>query len=205
MIVCFELHWSSIKIIGSSQWQQDHNSIYTTKCYKALRTFHPQHLLRSRAKLIPIGFHLGHQQNVCCGQRGDPCHVIGAARELFLRRTRKVGGQEYLLNPVDPRRGQEGPLDPGKVDRETGSRDWIERLDQETGSRDWIKRLDRETGLRDWIERLDWETGLRDGLSYLERTPRLAGVKNISSIQLAHSRGKKAPGVLVKWTKAQER
>jgi hypothetical protein len=39
----------------------------------------------------------------------------------------------------------------------------------------------------------------------VERTPRLAGGKSISSIQLAHSRGKKTPGVLVKWTKAQER
>jgi hypothetical protein len=58
---------------------------------------------------------------------GDPGHVIGAARELFLRRTRKVGRQKYPLNPVGPRRGQEGPLGPGEVDRETGSRNWIER------------------------------------------------------------------------------
>jgi hypothetical protein len=80
-------------------------------------------------------------------KRGDPGHVIGAARELFLRRTRKVGRQKYLLNPVGPRQGgQEGPLGLGEVDRETVS---------------------------------------RDGLSELKRTPRLAGGKSISSIQLA--------------------
>jgi hypothetical protein len=73
---------SSTTTTFSNYKTQDHNSIYTTMCYKSLRTFHQQHLtssttttfgnyktpdhnsiytttgyksLRSRAKLIPIG------------------------------------------------------------------------------------------------------------------------------------------------------
>jgi hypothetical protein len=61
---------SSTTTTFSNYKTQDHNSIYTTTCYKSLRTFRQQHLLRSRAKLIPIGLHFGHQQNGCCRKKG---------------------------------------------------------------------------------------------------------------------------------------
>jgi hypothetical protein len=46
---------SSTTTTFSNYKTQDPNSIYTTTCYKSLRTFRQQHLLRSLAKLIPIG------------------------------------------------------------------------------------------------------------------------------------------------------
>jgi hypothetical protein len=67
---------SSTTTTFSNYKTQDHNSIYTTTSYKSLR---------SRAKLIPIGLYVAEK-------RGDPGHVIDAARELLLRRTRRSPG-----------------------------------------------------------------------------------------------------------------
>ena len=57
------------------------------------------------------------------------------SRDPFIERDRREDWRERL------ERG---------LERETGERDWRERLDRETGERDWRERLERETGKRDW-------------------------------------------------------
>ena len=59
------------------------------------------------------------------------------------------------------------------MERETGKRQWRERLAEDSGERDWQKTVKRETGKRQWRERLAEDSGERDGrrLERLAKNP----------------------------------